>query len=195
MGAPYRSASARAALQRLRGRRGRSSAGATAAVTQRVAGPALQEALGVGERVGDRLVVGGGELDERLAERRRAARPPWPPPPPGPRSSTCPRRWWCRSGSSPARPARVPAFTNSAVTFFVSAGKMYFCSQSISAGRRRSPRKRTIGAWRVGVDEAGDDDAAAGVEDLAAAVARRRPPPPGPRPRCGRPRRRRRRPR
>ena len=43
--------------------------------------------------------------------------------------------------------SRVPARTNSGVTVLASAGKMYFCSQSISARSSASPRKRTIGAW------------------------------------------------
>src|SRR3954471_2200213 len=43
--------------------------------------------------------------------------------------------------------SRVPARTNSGVTVFASAGKMYFCSQSISARSSASPRYKTIAAW------------------------------------------------
>ena len=46
--------------------------------------------------------------------------------------------------SSAAR--RVPAFTNAAVTFFFSAGKMNFCSQSMSRRSSAMPRKSTMGA-------------------------------------------------
>src|SRR5688572_22204838 len=42
---------------------------------------------------------------------------------------------------------RVPAFTKAAVTLFFSAGKMYFCSHSISRRSSAMPRKRTMAAW------------------------------------------------
>ena len=42
--------------------------------------------------------------------------------------------------------SRVPVRTNSGETVFASAGKMYFCSQSISARSSASPRYSTIGA-------------------------------------------------
>ena len=38
------------------------------------------------------------------------------------------------------RASRVPARTNSGVTVFASAGKMYFCSHSISARSSARPR-------------------------------------------------------
>ena len=41
----------------------------------------------------------------------------------------------------------VPARTNAGATVFASAGKMYFCSQSISARSSASPRYITMGAW------------------------------------------------
>ena len=41
----------------------------------------------------------------------------------------------------------VPAFTKAAVTLFFSAGKMYFCSHSISFRSSATPRNSTIGAW------------------------------------------------
>ena len=40
---------------------------------------------------------------------------------------------------------RVPARTNSRVTFFASAGKMKFCSQSIRSRSSAMPRKSVIG--------------------------------------------------
>ena len=43
--------------------------------------------------------------------------------------------------------SRVPVRTNAGDTVFASAGKMYCCSQSISARSSARPRYSTIGAW------------------------------------------------
>ena len=146
MGAPYRSASARADLMRVGARQVRRVRGHRRDHA-RVAGPSLQEPLRVGERVGDRLVVRRGELDQRSSRGRSGARRRRRPRRPGPRSSTCPRRWWCRSGSSRGRPAPCPPSRTAAVTLFFSAGKMKSCSHCIRRRSSAMPRKRTIGAW------------------------------------------------
>ncbi len=43
--------------------------------------------------------------------------------------------------------SRVPTRTNSGETVFASAGKMYFCSQSIRLRSFPRPRNITIAAW------------------------------------------------
>ena len=56
--------------------------------------------------------------------------------------------------------SRVPARTNSGDTVFASAGKMYFCSQSISARSSARPRIQHHRRVRVRVDQPGHDDLA-----------------------------------
>ena len=164
--------------------RGRSSAAPPRPTTSGSPGPALEELLGVGQRPPAMVLLSGArELDQRLAGHAADARPPSPPPPPGPRSSTCPRRWWCPERIISRAARRVPAFTKAAVTFFFSAGKMYFCSQSISRRSSATPRKRTMGAWAWALIRPGHDQAAARVERLprrgrpASHLGRAAPPP------------------
>ena len=51
-----------------------------------------------------------------------------------------------------ASPSRAPTRTNSSVTFFASAGKMYFVSHSCKSRSSASPRNSTIGMC-VAIDQ------------------------------------------
>ena len=81
-----------------------------------------------------------------------------------PRSSTCRRRSSSPTGSSRARPAACRRARTPARRSSPRPGKMYFCSQSISARSSASPRYSTIGAWVWVLIEAGHHDLAGGVD-------------------------------
>ncbi len=102
--------------------------------------PLLDERGRAGDAVGRRLRVRHRELDDRLAEHaanarflRRLRRSP-------PRSNTCPRMRSCPTESFPAPRAGCRRARISGLTVFASAGKMYFCSHSISARSSARPR-------------------------------------------------------
>ena len=80
--------------------------------------------------------------------------------------------------------SRVPTRTSSGDTVLASAGKMYFCSQSISARSSARPRYITIGACVCVLIKPGQDDLIARVDRLAPPDTSRRSPPACRRRRC-----------
>ena len=68
--------------------------------------------------------------------------------------------------------SRVPTRTNSGDTVLASAGKMYFCSQSISARSSARPRYRTMGACVCVLIRPGRTMLAGEVDAFASAVLR-----------------------